>query len=184
MGNAVRVFQEIRALESHPMHSRCENWGEVMRWRQAASVAINGQSRPSRAPTKRYFASAGSMETGYRCPQSPHWHYGEAPTAPPQPDRDDADQIELAACSLDVYHHAILRYFHVNRLDAPVVLRLASKAAGERRGRLGGFVATAHMAYGLLETALRLPAVVRKDRALARIRALMPFYGPTAAAAD
>ncbi len=162
------------------IEDRCENWGQVMRWKQFASVAINGAPSSTAPPKKRYFANAASYETNYRSPQSPHWHYGEAPTAPPEPDVKDAELIEVAACSLPKYQHFVLRYHFVNRLDAPIVLRLSAKAAGEQRGRIGGFTATLAASVALLSAATQLPATTLRQQAVARLRAdLGPFQGAT-----
>lgn len=172
---AVEFLQDARSDEpsgdrlNEDLEARCDNWGEIMRWRQRASVAINGGSTKG-PPQKHFFATIGSFEAGYRSPQSEHWNYGSAPTEAPDPDPIDADEIEQAVQAITVYHHAILRYTHVNRLDAPIVLRLAAKAGRQRRSMLTGYLPTLHMAYGLLREALSLPAVVRKARARERVQ--------------
>ena len=57
--------------------------------------------------------------------------------------------------------------------DEAHCLRLAAKAGSQPRGRVSGFRASLEMAYGLLGHALSLPAVIRKDRARERVRALL-----------
>lgn len=153
--------------------ARCDNWGDALRWKVQASVSINGRG-PRLAPMKTYYAKIGGIETQYRSPQSQHWHYGSAPTASPDPDQGDADIIERAVCSLNIYPHAILRYHHVNRLAPPVVMRLAAKAAGQpRQGNFNGAIADA---YSLLATSLALPAVVQRLRAVERVRAVLKGF--------
>ncbi len=147
---------------------RCDNWGEAMRWKVHASVSINGRG-PRLAPVKTYYAQIGGIETQYRSPQSQHWHYGSAPTAAPDPDQKDADIVERAVCSLNIYPHAMLRYHHVNRLAPPIVMRLAAKAAGTpRQGNFNGALADS---YSLLAAALALPAVLQRLRAVERVKA-------------
>jgi hypothetical protein len=155
---------------------RCDNWGDVMRWKIHASVSINGRG-PNLAPTKVYYARIGGLESQYRSPQRQHWQYGSAPTQPPDPDQEDAMQIERAVCTLDLYHHSALRYHHVNLLSPPVVLRLAAKAAGIPRSRSENSLRfTLQTAYGLLQHALTLPAVIQKARALERVQAVLGAF--------
>lgn len=151
---------------------RCDNWGEYMRWRARVSSA----TRPDAGhvlPRRYFFACAKSFETNYRSPQGQHWHYGSAPTRAPEADANDAEEIEQAVSTLDLYHHAILRGWHVERMSEPVCLRKAAKAARQPRGNVHGFLASLGMAYGALTYALTLPAVVRKERALARVQAIL-----------
>ncbi len=139
----------LALLPKLSMNDRCDNWGMACRYR-----LIQGET--------------ASLEGGYRSPQD--WY---APGAPPQPkfcDVKDAQEIESAVCVLDLYHHSILRAWHVYRVSEPQCIRLAAKAANEKRGRASGFDATLGMAYGLLSEALELPAVIRKDRARRRIQ--------------
>lgn len=159
------------------LSDRCDNWGEAMRWKIRASVSINGRG-PNLAPTKTYFARVGGLETQYRSPQSQHWHYGSAPTAAPSPDEADAAVIERAACSLEVYYHAILRYHHVHLLAAPVVLRLAAKAGQQQRtrGGDGALQGVLTVAYGLLGNALTVPAVIQRQRALDRVASVLEGF--------
>lgn len=148
------------AVAEHPLAARCDNWGLACRYR-----LIQGET--------------ASLEGAYRSPQE--WH---EPGAPPQPQFCDvpaALEIESAVCVLDLYHHAILRAWHVYRVSEPQCIRLAAKAAGEKRGKASGFEATLRAAYALLEVSLALPAVVRKERARARIRAIL---GPVPATED
>jgi hypothetical protein len=147
-----------------------------MRWKIHASVSINGRG-PNLAPTKVYYARIGGLESQYRSPQRQHWQYGSAPTQPPDPDQEDAMQIERAVCTLDLYHHSALRYHHVNLLSPPVVLRLAAKAAGIPRSRSENSLRfTLQTAYGLLQHALTLPAVIQKARALERVQAVLGAF--------
>jgi hypothetical protein len=163
----------VNALATYPipdsrLEVRCENWGEYMRWRQRVSSAT--MVDPTRAAPKRhFFARVASFETNYRSPQAQHWHYGSAPTQAPEADKADAEEIENAVCALDLYHHALLRGHHVERMAPALVLRKAAKAAGQRRGNPFGFLASLGMAYGLLSAALKEPAVIRKIRARERV---------------
>ena len=141
--------------------ARCEGWGKVMR-AILTNVAAEGTGID-----RRYYAKIGSYEAGYRSPQSHHW------TRPVTAsfellDVSDAEDVESAVCTLDMYPHAILRGWHVNRLSEPMCLRLAAKAAGEQRGNVRGWEAILAMAYALLADALTTPRVLPRERARQR----------------
>lgn len=128
---------------------RCENWG----------FALRGGLLRGETP---------SLEGNYRAPKITA-ALG-APTTRSGINLPDAQIIEAAVCgSVDLYHHAILRAWHVYRLSEPVALRRAAKAAGVERGKVSGFELTLQMAYGILGAALLLPAVVHKARARERV---------------
>lgn len=178
---ALRIMDEApqpAQLSPRSLVDRCDNWGDVMRWKVRASVSINGGG-PQRAPVKVYYARIGGLESQYRSPQSQHWHYGSAPTAAPDPDQADAAVIERAVCALPIYPHAVLRYHHVNLLAPPIVLRLAAKAGDEPRSRGNAEVTlrtALDCAYGLLAHALTLPAVIQRQRALDRVEAILAGF--------
>ena len=88
-------------------------------------------------------------------------------------DVSDAEDVESAVCTLDMYPHAILRGWHVNRLSEPMCLRLAAKAAGEQRGNVRGWEAILAMAYALLADALTTPRVLRRERARQRVHDIL-----------
>lgn len=131
---------------------RLDNWGAVQR----------GGGR---------IGETASVEGEYRSPQ--HWHALGAPVTRAPVDPLDAAEIEGAVCTIDIYHHTILRAWHVCLYAEPRCLRLAAKAAGQPRGKSRGFDASLTMAYALLSTALTMPAVIRKARARDRVRAIL-----------
>ena len=143
---------------------RCDNWGACLR----ASLTVSVAKLPGKGA--RYFARIGSYEQAYRSPQRNHWAPPGATAAPDQADVLDAQEVESAVCLLDLYHHTVLRGWHVYRLAEPTVLRLAAKASGTARGRNSGWDATLSMAYGLLADALLVPAVFRRERARERVQ--------------
>jgi hypothetical protein len=132
---------------------RCDNWGVFCRYTHAG-------------------IETASKEGQYRSPQQ--WHALGAPPIPLNLDPIDARLIEDCVTTIDLYHHALLRAWHVYRVAEPTCLRLAAKAAGQKRGQSNGFDASLGMAYGLLSAALELPAVVRKERAR---RAVQSVFG-------
>jgi hypothetical protein len=142
------------------IEARCDNWGLAHRLR-----LIQGE--------------AESFEGAYRSPQQ--WHELGAPAESQFVDPHDAREVESAVCVLPIYQHAILRAWHVYRASPAACLRLAAKAAGESRGRLGGWASTLGASYGLLAHALSLPVVIRKERARERVARLL---GPLPASTE
>lgn len=153
---------------------RCENWGNVMRWRINAAMAINSPTHPGAPARKHYFAA----ERGFYTSSPQIWE--AVPTPPPDPDQRDAADVESAVQSMDLYHHAVLRYHHVNRLEGAICLRLAAKAGNQKRGQASGFASTLAMSHALLIDALKLPAVIRKARALERVAIVLKAFSGNA----
>lgn len=147
------AMDDARTDLSHlPLDERCDNWGDWVR-----SGAETTQSR--------------SIEGDYRSPQRGQW--SRSVTASPTiVNALDAQAIEHAVCVLPMFHHALLRGWHVSRsrpggyrLEPSLILRVSAKVAGEYRGSVKGFEQAREMAYALLRDALALPAVVRRVRA-------------------
>jgi len=129
---------------------RCDNWGDVVRWRRLPGHAV-------------------SVEGWFRAPRGAEvdWETLAPPRNRPKFDLHDAQRVEDGVCTLPLYPHALLRLWHVHRWDPGACLRVAAKAAGERRGTIRGFDASLDLAYKLLAAALLLPDVIRKQRARA-----------------
>lgn len=139
---------------------RLENWAATWRYRL------------------RLDDTAGSFEGCYRSPQAPHWDWNvaSAPSVLVAMNHVDAQEVELAVCALDIYHHIILKAHYVRRWSQPKCLQVARKAAGdERTRRRGDFGASLLMAKALTGAQLQLPAVVRRTRAVERVRLELGF---------
>lgn len=132
--------------------ARCDNWGAAMRWHSSSSQ------------------SAASAEGAYRSPQP--WHAVPTPM-PAAVDRRDADIIEAAVAVLSLHDHALLRARHVHRLDQGACIAIARRAAGIGAPRRAPWHEAITIAYDALERALALPAVIRRDRARDRVRAIL-----------
>ncbi len=117
---------------------------------------------------RRGWGQAASMEGGYRSPQ--HWDVLPV-TRPPATDAEAAQTLEFAVCALPLWAHALLRYWHVERWRPEKVCRCVKRVAG-RMIRFSEFDAAVVEAGKLLLYELDLPAVVRKERALARVLAI------------
>lgn len=161
------------------LEARCDNWGEAVRGRLVgmpselvATTVTTGDGKQAKRLDRRYAAPVRSLERGFVSPQRNHWQLPGLTRVPTDLDLEDAQRLELAVSSVDMYHHAVLRGWHVYRLAEPVVLRLAAKAADCDRSKLRAWPATIRMAYALLAGALELPAVIHRDRARARVLAI------------
>jgi hypothetical protein len=142
------------------LQHRLENWGVV--WR-------TGSLRYD--PYARGFVGAVECHHGdwYRSPQP--WH--EPARAKLVPDVDDAGAIESAVCALDVFHHLILKGWYVRKWHPGKVLRVANKRCSSPRCGRGAFDAALGMAHAMLTVELERPAVVRRQRAVAYVRAAL-----------
>lgn len=146
------------------LESRLVNWGDCWRYRL-------GLDR----------TQAGSAEGNHRNRWRHSWDcdptVGCAPVAPRALDHRDADEIELAVCSIDLFNHVLLKTWYIRRFDAEGTLRKASRAArwpvisyptleaAERE-------CSRRIAYAQDRVAaqLQVPAVIRKQRATAIVR--------------
>ena len=143
-----------KASDEKNINVRLELWASFWRWKLGLD-------------------QARSFEGQYRSPQ--HW---DAPTTPThaiwlQHEIEDANQIESAVCSLDLFHHTLLKAWYIRRRTDNHCLRAAREAIGETRRSKGNFEASLEMAKALLIQALDEPAVVRKQRASAHVRKLL-----------
>lgn len=131
---------------------RLDNWGRAMRW----------YARIGRA--------CASLEGRYRSPQP--W---TAPpvNAPGAIDQVDARDIESAVIVLPLWDHTILRAWYVHQSSPDTCMARARRAAGNGAPDRQAFATHIRVARGALERALTLPAVVRRDRARARVRAIL-----------
>lgn len=148
---APKYSRDSSARES--LIDRCDNWGAAMR-----------------GATGRASQSVASAEGAYRSPQP--WHAVPTPM-PAAVDRLDADIIEAAVAVLSLHDHALLRARHVHQLDQRACIAIARRAAGNGAPRRATFRGSMGMAYDALERALALPAVIRRDRARDRVRAIL-----------
>lgn len=153
---ALAVMDDAPALT---LDERLENWSAV--WRR-----------------KLRLGEAESIEGSYRSPQSAHWEYAvpHAPMVLEARNAVDAREVELAVCALDIYHHVILKGHYVRRWSDPKCLQVARKEAGdERTRRRGDFGASLLMAKALTGAQLDVPAVIRRTRAVERVRLALGF---------
>jgi hypothetical protein len=138
---------------------RCENWAECYRLRGCR------QSR------------VGSIEGGYRSPQSEHWHHGAAPpVARPDLDWRDAEVVNGAWQAIpDGYHQIIIGAWHVRAWSPGKCERIARLRGRGDNARLpppsdAAWQRTLQVAHGLLLEQLEIPAVVRRARLSERVR--------------
>jgi hypothetical protein len=130
---------------------RLDNWGRVLR-------------------VYPQLGRAESFEGCYRSPQFEHWEVGSAPKGSLlDVDPDDAWEIEVATRIVAMRYHWLLRLQHVHKASPQSICRQAAARFGWRfyPSELDAKLA---MAYALLDDALRLPAAVRKARALEWVR--------------
>lgn len=135
--------------------SRCIEWGAWLRGSAPTRVAM-------------------SAEGAYRSPQP--W---DAPIASWRDgiDAERARQTEAAVCNgLDIYHHTVLRCYHVHEWAAGKCLRIAAQAAGTPTARFRAWEGTLQAAYGLLGGVLDTPAVWRRPRAAERVQAALRAF--------
>lgn len=137
--------------ESDALDHRLENWG----------AAISGRSFGAARGTE-------SIEGRYRSPQE--WHAPGPPQALIEPDHEDAQVIESAVVLLPLFHHALLRAWYVRRLSPGTCVSRAREVGGAASPEGGHFPRHLSRAQELLEAALALPAVIRRERARAYVR--------------
>lgn len=137
------------------LDDRLDNWGRAMRW--YAAIGRN---------------TCASAEGGYRSPQP--WHAIPPSAFPAGIDGQDAQEVESAVAVITLFHHALLRAWHVNRMAKPHCTGYAKRAAGQATpDGWRNFDARIRDARTALTYALHLPAVIRKDRARARVKAIL-----------
>lgn len=116
-----------------------------------------------------YYYRAMSAEGMFRSPQP--WE-----EAPPwgkfSVDQRDAQTLENAAQMLPLAKHALLRAHYVHRLAFGHCLRLAAKAAGEKRARTADFWDELTLAHAAILHCLTIPAAIRRDWARRYVRSL------------
>ncbi len=141
------------------LEDRLVAWGEYFRWH-----AANGNQ-------------ANSLEGNWRCPQ-PWW---ELPPTPEWMEIEigDVQTIESSVCALEMYYHILLKTWYIRRLNEDACLGTARKMSGVRRRR-EDFRLILGTAKALLVQELARPAVVRKQRASAMVRAILGLEPLTA----
>ena len=108
------------------------------------------------------------MEGAYRSPQ--HWDVLPVTRAAAL-DVQSAMSMEHAVCALPMWAHSLLRFWHVEKWRPEKICRVVKSVSG-RSIRFGVFDESLLEAKRLLLHELGLPAVVRKERALARVLAI------------
>lgn len=149
--------------EQEGIIARLENWGAAMGGRMIDSAA-----------------EAGSIESRYRSPQ--HWHALGAPVNALPPDQEDAQVIESAVVLLPLFHHALLRLWYVRRLRPGTCMKWARQVGGERSPAGHHFPDHLQAAHRLAESALEIPAVIRRERARDFVRRMLAESRETQAA--
>ena len=139
------------------LDDRLENW--AIAWRRRARAN-----------------STPSLEGSWRSPQI--WYLPPAPNNNRVVDWLDAQEIELAVCSIDPFHHCIIKGWYVLRTyrkwSPQWVLYIARKAASDRNPRArGDLEASLAMAKALVAASLDSPAVVRRERARSKVAQLL-----------
>lgn len=136
------------------LDDRLDNWGRAMRW-----YAANASG------------TCASLEGHYRSPQP--WHAIPPSAVPNGIDGPDAQAVESAVAVLSLFDHMLLRAWYVRRTHGDHCISLARRAAGTAAPKGRGFQQHMADAKSALQAALALPAVIRKDRARARVRAIL-----------
>lgn len=139
----------LRSLED-----RLLNWAKAMRLRRSAH-------------------ETPSKEADYRSPQRNHWYPPGAPAAPAsQADHADARIIDRAIAALPMRYNVVLRAHYLGG-GKPQRMQALARQLGFTRPTMADVDAMLAMGKAMLARQLELPAVVRKERAEAKVRALL-----------
>ena len=149
----------IEPEQGDALDARLENWGAVLSGRLAGGRGGATESLEGLYRAPRFSAALG------------------APSVAVELDQDDAQVIESAVILLPLFHHALLRCWHVHRLAPGTCIDRARRVGGP--GSPEGRHLPAHLdrAKALLEAALRVPAVIRKERARDYVRRMLATGG-------
>lgn len=146
------IEAQRNAVDEASMEDRCDNWGQAMRWRRYRTLrtpSLEGHYRPPRGVEVDWATRAPQKRAGI--------------------DLYDAQVVEEGVCTLPRYSHALLRLWHIEKIDPRFCLRIAARLSDEPQGQPRGFGSAIRMAYALLAAALLLPSEIRKARARARV---------------
>jgi hypothetical protein len=140
--SALLASEFIAALD---LETRLDSWGYVLR-------------------VRRGIHTCDSVEGWYRSPRMKA-AFREPPPAKVILGAQDADEIERAVCTLDLYRHLLLKFWYVTMYSEGECLRRAAKECDIQRRHARDWPAIMGMCRALVAVALDHPAVIRKDRA-------------------
>lgn len=147
------------------LEDRLANWARCMRIRRQAH-------------------ETPSKESDYRSPQRDHWLPPGSPVIPTgQADHADARIIDGAVSALPLRYNVVLRAHYIGGSKPQRMLALA-RQFGFTRPTHGDVDAMLAMGRAMLAKQLELPAVVRKERAAAKVREILALDEPQANATD
>jgi hypothetical protein len=152
------VTFERREFDEAVIVSRCENWG-----------------RSCRAGAELGSGTADSFEGRYTSPQRGHWEPPPLGALSAAFDRSDSLEVDAAWQSLgDVFHQVVLGAWYVRKWSPAKCDGVARKSADYPKRRVdltdAEWLRILRVGHGLLWEQLGIPAVIRRDRLIARVR--------------